>query len=85
MDDEIKLKKNYQQLLEWNTYRLKQNNESLVRLVKLLSKLDRSQSGEEGYEKDIVDLDSLKIIYETSIRNFESQIKKYQDLIDGRR
>jgi hypothetical protein len=76
-----KLRESFQLMIDWNLYRLKQNNESLSRLEKLLSKLDRDYADNEIYAKDIVDLDSLKIIYETSIRNFDAQIEKYKRLI----
>ncbi len=76
-----KLKKSYQLLINWNKYRLKQNNESLKKLNVLLAALDRDGHADPSYQKDIVDLDSLKIIYETSFRNFDGQIKKYSDLI----
>ena len=76
-----KLKKAYQQMIDWNLYRVEQNSESLKKLTKMLSELDRSLDGDEAYEKDVVDLDSLKLIYETSIRNFESQVDKYRQLI----
>ena len=76
-----KLEKAYQQMIDWNLYRAEQNGESLKKLTKMLSELDRDLKGDETYEKDIVDLDSLKIIYETSIRNFEGQVDKYRNLI----
>lgn len=76
-----KLKESYQLMIDWNKYRLKQNNESLKKLNVLLAALDRDEPADPSYEKDIVDLDSLKIIYETSFRNFDGQIKKYNDLI----
>ena len=68
-------------MIDWNLYRAEQNGESLKKLTKMLSELDRDLKGDETYEKDIVDLDSLKIIYETSIRNFEGQVDKYRNLI----
>jgi len=76
-----KLEKAYQQMIDWNLYRAEQNGESLTKLTKILSELDRDLEGDETYAKDIVDLDSLKIIYETSIRNFEGQVDKYRQLI----
>ncbi len=78
-----KLKKNYQYMIDWNLYRLDQNNESLEKLKKLLTKLDRNMDGDAAYEKDVVDLDALKLIYETSIRNFEGQVDKYRNLIEN--
>jgi len=69
-------------MIDWNEYRLKQNDQSLTELTKFLAKLDRSLTGDPTYEKDVVDLDAMKIIYETSIRNFDGQIQKYKKLID---
>lgn len=77
-----KLKKAYQQMIDWNLYRAKQNGESLKKLTKMLSGLDRDLEGSSVYAKDVVDLNSLKIIYETSIRNFEGQVDKYKKLIE---
>jgi len=68
-------------MIDWNKYRLKQNSESLKKLNVLLSRLEREEQADPVYEKDIVDLDSLKIIYETGIRNFEGQIQKYKELL----
>ncbi|WP_149244105.1 hypothetical protein [Dyadobacter sp. 32] len=78
-----KRKKNYQYMIDWNLYRLDQNNKSLEKLDKLLTKLDRNMDGDAAYEKDVVDLDALKLIYETSIRNFEGQVDKYRNLIEN--
>jgi len=77
-----KLEKAYQAMIDWNLYRAEQNGESLTKLTKMLSELDRSLEGDETYAKDIVDLDAMKIIYETSIRNFEGQVDKYRQLIN---
>ena len=76
-----KIGKSYQRMIAWNSYRLKQNNQSLQKLKILLSQLNRNEPADQTYEKDIVDLDALRMIYETSIRNFESQIEKYTDLV----
>lgn len=81
MNEKAKLKKAYRQMIDWNTYRLEQNRQSLDKLVHLLSELDRDLKGSEIYEKDVVDLDALKIIYETGIRSFESQVDRYNNLI----
>jgi len=81
MGEKAKLKKAYQQMIDWNLYRLEQNKQSLDKLVNFLSKLDRELKGPDSYEKDVVDLDAMKIIYETGIRSFESQIERYNNLI----
>ncbi|WP_221392757.1 hypothetical protein [Dyadobacter sp. NIV53] len=75
------LKERYQLLIDWNTYRLEQNTESLEKLLVLLPKLDKELEGDESYKSDIPDLHSLKVIYETGIRNFESTIDKYNSLL----
>ena len=76
-----KLKASYQKMLEWNQYRAEENSGSLKKLLQLLSELDRESEADETYEKDIDDLESLKFIYETGIRKFESQVDKYKALI----
>ncbi|MCF2447089.1 hypothetical protein L0657_24255 [Dyadobacter sp. CY345] len=76
------IKTSYQYLIDWNRYRLEQNKQSLEKLLTLLPKLDRELEADKMYEADIDDLESLRIIYETGIRNFESQIDRYQKLID---
>ena len=69
-------------MMNWNRYRLRQNKQSLEKLLLLLSKLDSSgPADDKAYEDDVDDLQSLKIIYETGIRSFESQIEKHQRLI----
>lgn len=68
-------------MLEWNQYRAEENSGSLKKLLQLLSELDRESEADETYEKDIDDLESLKFIYETGIRKFESQVDKYKALI----
>ena len=75
------LKERYQLLIEWNQYRLDQNKESLDKLIELLPKLETVLEGDASFETDIPDLHSLKVIYETSIRNFESKVDKYKELI----
>ncbi|MCF2487670.1 hypothetical protein [Dyadobacter sp. CY347] len=75
------LKESYQKMLEWNQYRAEENSGSLKKLLQLLSELDRESEADEAYEKDIDDLESLKFIYETGIRKFESQVDKYKALI----
>jgi hypothetical protein len=75
------LKKSYQQMIDWNLYRLDQNNKSLSKLNTVLTKLDRTQPANEIYEADISDMESLKIIFETSIRNLDGKIQKYRDLL----
>ncbi|QRR00720.1 hypothetical protein [Dyadobacter sandarakinus] len=76
------LKKNYKMLLDWYGYRARENAGSLKKLQKLLAVLNRDVEGGKVYDKDIDDLESLKFIYETGIRNFESQVEKYQALLD---
>ncbi|MDR6806042.1 hypothetical protein J2Y45_003234 [Dyadobacter sp. BE34] len=75
-------KKNYQMLLDWYQYRAEENKGSHKKLLDLLAKLNKNLEADESYDKDIDDLESLKIIYETGIRRFESQVEKYQRLID---
>ncbi|NIJ52436.1 hypothetical protein [Dyadobacter arcticus] len=82
MPTKTPIKKNYQMLLEWYQYRAGENAGSLKKLLKLLSKLDRNAEGTAAYDKDIDDLESLKFIYETGIRNFESQVDKYRTMIE---
>ncbi|MCE6988098.1 hypothetical protein [Dyadobacter sp. CY323] len=77
------LKANYQKLLDWYTYRAKENTGSMEKLLTLLSELDRDVQAPDDYEKDVDDLESLKFIYETGIRNFESQVDKYRKLIES--
>jgi hypothetical protein len=76
------LKKSYKKLPDWYQYRAKENSKSLEKLLKLLTELERESNGNAAYDKDIDDLESLKFIYETSIRNFESQVDKYRKMID---
>ncbi len=68
-------------MLEWYQYRAEENTGSLKKLQKLLAELDRESEASEAYEKDVDDLESLKFIYETGIRNFESQVEKYKAMI----
>lgn len=75
------LKKNYQLLLDWYQYRAQENTGSQQKLLDLLAALDMDVAASPDYDKDIDDLESLKIIYETGIRRFESQVEKYQKLI----
>ncbi|WP_439583036.1 hypothetical protein [Dyadobacter bucti] len=75
------LKRSYQKMLDWYQYRADENSSSLKKLVKLLGEIDRTSTANETYEKDIVDLESLKFIYETSIRKFESQVDTYKIMI----
>ncbi|KQS33946.1 hypothetical protein [Dyadobacter sp. Leaf189] len=75
------LKKSYMKMLEWYQYRAEENTGSLKKLQKLLAELDRESEASEAYEKDVDDLESLKFIYETGIRNFESQVEKYKAMI----
>ena len=77
------LESNYQKLIGWYEYRAKENTGSLKKLLKLLSELDRNVEASNDYEKDIDDLESLKFIYETGIRKFESQADKYKALLKG--
>ena len=75
------LKQKYQQMADWNLYRLEQNKSSLEKLMKLLPELDNAEGAAEVYEADLDDLQSLRLIYETSIRNFESKVDIYRNLI----
>jgi len=68
-------------LLDWYQYRAEENTGSHQKLLDLLAELDKDLEADESYDKDIDDLESLKIIYETGIRRFESQVEKYQKLI----
>jgi len=76
------LKEGYQLMIKWNEYRLSQNRQSLDKLVKLIPKLKEEAQADPVYQADIDDLLSLKMIYETGIRGFESKIEKYTELID---
>lgn len=69
-------------MIDWNTYRLEQNTESLNKLIVLLPELTEEDQADPVYQADIDDLLSLKIIYETGIRNFESKIDKYTELLE---
>ena len=75
------LQQAYQKMIDWNNYRLEQNTESLNKLITLISELTDEDQADPVYEADIDDLLSLKIIYETGIRNFESKIDKYNELL----
>jgi cell division protein FtsB len=75
------LKSSYKQLHAWYVYRAKQNTQSLDRLLKLLARIDKESDQSEAYQKEMDDLESLRLIYETGIRNFESQINRYKNLI----
>lgn len=81
MNQKAMLKKNYQKLLDWYQYRAEENTVSHQKLLDLLATLDKDLQADESYDKDIDDLESLKLIYETGIRRFESQVEKYQKLI----
>ncbi|MCF0074172.1 hypothetical protein LZD49_27055 [Dyadobacter sp. CY261] len=83
MTEAAKLKRNYQKLLDWYQYRAEENKGSQQKLLDLLAALDRDVQADKAYEKDVDDLESLKIIYETGIRRFESQVDRYKKLIDG--
>lgn len=82
MGKDTKLKNSYKKMLEWYEYRAAENSRSLEKLLKLLPELDIESPADPSYDKDVDDLESLKLIYETSIRNFESQVDKYRKLID---
>ena len=71
----------YQAMIDWNLYRLKQNKASLEKLNKLLPGFDYTEEADDTYKSDYDDLLSLKIIYETGIRNFESKVDYYKALI----
>jgi hypothetical protein len=77
------LKKGYQHMIDWNEYRLVQNQESLKKLIELLPEFESADQGDPVYQADFDDLLSLKIIYETGIRNFEGKIQKYKELLAG--
>lgn len=81
MTQKARLKKNYQKLLDWYQYRAEENTASHQKLLDLLAALDKDLQADESYDKDIDDLESLKMIYETGIRRFESQVEKYRKLI----
>jgi hypothetical protein len=83
MTQKSKLKKNYQRLLDWYQYRAEENKGSLQKLLELLAELDRDVRADDSYDKDIDDLESLKIIYETGIRRFESQVDEYRNRIEA--
>jgi hypothetical protein len=76
------LQQAYQKMIDWNNYRLEQNTESLNKLITLISELTDEDQADPVYDADIDDLLSLKIIYETGIRNFESKIDKYNELLN---
>jgi hypothetical protein len=78
-----KLKKSYQLMIDWNLDRIKQNCQSQKKLALLLAKLGRYLPADPVYDKDVDDLESLRIIFETSIRTFEGQVEKYTDLLKG--
>jgi hypothetical protein len=82
MGKDTKLKNSYKKMLEWYEHRAVENSRSLEKLLKLLPELDIESPADPSYDKDVDDLESLKLIYETSIRNFESQVDKYRKLID---
>ena len=71
----------YQDMVDWNLYRLKQNKASLEKLNKLLPEFDYTEEADDTYKSDYDDLLSLKIIYETGIRNLESKVDYYKALI----
>lgn len=81
MTEKTKLKRNYQKLVDWYQYRAEENKGSQQKLLELLASLDKDLQADESYDKDIDDLESLKIIYETGIRRFESQVDKYKKLM----
>lgn len=81
MADKTNLRSSYELMLQWYEYRAEENTQSLHKLHKLLPELDRQSTADPTYEKDVDDLESLKLIYETSIRNFESQADRYRKLI----
>jgi len=79
--DNKPLKEKYQHMLEWHQYRLEQNQESLNRLTELLPKLGHEPDEDAVYLADYEELLSLKLIYETSLRNFDGKIAKYEQLL----
>ncbi|REA63665.1 hypothetical protein DSL64_04305 [Dyadobacter luteus] len=60
---ENNLKKSYATMLK--RYEYQENAQSLQKLHKLLPELDRAYIAEPTYAKDLDDLESLKLIYET--------------------
>jgi hypothetical protein len=75
------LAKSYQQMIDWNVYRLDQNKESYNKLVELLPTLTIDENADAVLQADVDDMESLRLIYETAIRNFEGKIQKYTELL----
>lgn len=70
-------------MIDWNVYRLDQNKESYEKLIKLLPGLATDDTADAVYQADVDDMESLRLIYETAIRNFEGKIQKYKELLDA--
>lgn len=77
------LAKTYQQMIDWNVYRLDQNKESYQKLVELLPTLTIDENADAVLQADVDDMESLRLIYETAIRNFEGKIQKYEELLSA--
>lgn len=75
------LKEKYRLMMEWHQYRLEQNQESLNKLMELLPQLGHESEEDAVYLADYEELQSLKLIYETSLRNFDGKIAKYEQLL----
>jgi hypothetical protein len=75
------LGESYQQMIDWNIYRLDQNKESYEKLIELLPTLATDENADAVYQADVDDMESLRLIYETAIRNFEGKIQKYKELL----
>jgi hypothetical protein len=73
------LAKTYQQMIDWNVYRLNQNQ----KLVELLPTLTIDENADAVLQADVDDMESLRLIYETAIRNFEGKIQKYEELLSA--
>ena len=76
------LKEQYQNIIDWNIYRIDQSTESLDKLTQLLPKLGTGEEGDVSHQQEIVELNSLKLIYETGIRNLEGKVDKYKKLLE---
>lgn len=78
MKNSNNLTDNYQSLVTWYKYCARENKKSLGKLQQLLDSLHRAVNADNDYEKDVDDLESLKLIYETALRRHESLIDKYK-------
>ena len=76
------LKDQYQNIIDWNVYRVEQSQESLNKLIDLLPKLGTGEEGDVSHQQEIVEMHSLALIYETGIRNMEGKVDKYKKLLE---